>query len=64
MLVLTRKLGETIVIGASVSLTVVHIEGAKVRLGITAPGDVSVDRQEIHALKKAQRSKGTKSEQA
>jgi carbon storage regulator len=64
MLVLTRKVGETIVIGTTVRVTIVRIVGAKVRLGITAPGDVTVDRQEIHALKNAQRSKGTKSVEA
>ena len=58
MLVLTRKVGETIVIGTTVRLTVVRIVGDKVRLGIAAPGDVPVDRQEIHAIKQAQRPKG------
>ena len=61
MLVLTRKVGETIVIGTTVRLTVVRIVGDKVRLGIAAPGDVPVDRQEIHALKQAQRPKGSRS---
>jgi carbon storage regulator len=48
MLVLTRKVGEEIVIGNDVRLMVVAIEGAKVRLGINAPKEVVVDRQEIH----------------
>ena len=60
MLVLTRKVGETIVIGTTVRLTVVRIVGDKVRLGIAAPADVPVDRQEVHALKQAQCPKGTR----
>jgi carbon storage regulator len=48
MLVLTRRIGEEIVIGGGIHVTVVAIEGTKVRLGITAPKDVAVDRKEIH----------------
>jgi carbon storage regulator len=59
MLVLARKVGETIVIDSTVRITVVRIVGDKVRLGITAPADVPVDRQEVHALKQAQRPKGS-----
>jgi carbon storage regulator len=47
MLVLTRKLGETIVIGENIRLTVLAIQGNKVRLGIDAPPDVRVDREEV-----------------
>ena len=48
MLVLSRKLGEEIVIGNNIHLMVVAIKGDKVRIGISAPKDVVVDRQEIH----------------
>jgi carbon storage regulator len=48
MLVLTRKVGEEIVIGGDIRVVVVAVQGAKVRIGITAPKDVVVDRQEIH----------------
>ncbi|HYV37097.1 MAG TPA: carbon storage regulator CsrA [Gemmataceae bacterium] len=48
MLVLTRRCGEEIVIGGNIHITVVAIQGNKVRLGITAPRSVSVDRQEVH----------------
>ena len=51
MLVLTRKVGEVIVIGDDIRITVVDIRGGKVRLGIVAPEDVIVDRQEIHDLR-------------
>ncbi len=48
MLVLTRKVGQEIVIGGDIRLTLVAIDGGKVRIGVTAPPDVIVDREEIH----------------
>lgn len=48
MLVLSRKKDEKIVIGDSITLMVIEIRGDKVRLGIEAPNDVSVHRQEIY----------------
>lgn len=48
MLVLSRKLGESIVIGDDIVLTVVEVRGDQVRLGIDAPRSVSVHRKEIH----------------
>jgi carbon storage regulator len=48
MLVLSRKLGERIVIDDHIVVTVVSVQGDKVRVGITAPPDVRVDRQEVH----------------
>jgi carbon storage regulator len=47
MLVLSRKLGEEIVIGGNIRLRVVAIRGNQVRLGVTAPADVSVWREEL-----------------
>jgi carbon storage regulator len=47
MLVLTRKLGEQIVIGDRIRLTVVAIQGNQVRLGFMAPGDVHIQREEL-----------------
>ena len=52
MLVLTRKIGEEIVIEDDIHITVVAIHGEKVRIGVTAPKDVVVDRQEIHENRK------------
>jgi carbon storage regulator len=52
MLVLTRKIGTEIVIGDDVRIKVLDIRGEKVRLGIVAPEDVIVDRQEIHDRRK------------
>ena len=48
MLVLSRKIGEEIVIGNDIRIAVVAIHGDKVRIGVNAPKEVVVDRQEIH----------------
>ena len=48
MLVLSRRLGETIVIEGGIEVMVVAVQGDRVRLGITAPPSVRVDRQEVH----------------
>jgi carbon storage regulator len=48
MLVLARKLGETIVIDGDIRVTVLETKGDRVRLGIEAPPYVPVDRQEVH----------------
>jgi carbon storage regulator len=50
MLVLTRKLGEKILIGDDIAIQVVAIEGGKIRLGIEAPRDVAIYRQELLPL--------------
>ena len=47
MLVLTRKTGQTIMIGDEIEITVLSIAGEKVRLGIRAPRDVPVFREEV-----------------
>jgi carbon storage regulator len=47
MLVLTRKIGEKVVIGNGITVTVVRSEGGRVRLGIDAPGDVRILRGEL-----------------
>ncbi len=48
MLVLSRRTDEQIIIGDDVVITVIEIRGDKVRLGITAPNDVSVHREEVY----------------
>jgi carbon storage regulator len=48
MLVLTRKVGEEIIIGNDIHVMLVAIQGDKVRLGVSAPKEVVVDRQEVH----------------
>jgi carbon storage regulator len=51
MLVLSRKLGEKIFIGENICITVVDIDRGKIRLGIEAPRDVPIYRQELLPLK-------------
>ena len=51
MLVLTRKVNETIVIAGKVRVVLVEVRGEKVRLGVEAPQNVAVDREEIHLRK-------------
>jgi carbon storage regulator len=48
MLVLTRRLGEQIVIGDAIRVTVLAVKGDRVRLGVEAPKEVPVDRLEVH----------------
>ena len=48
MLVLSRKRGEAITIGNGVTVTVLAVQGDKVKIGIVAPAEVPVHRQEIH----------------
>ena len=48
MLILTRRVGESLVIGDDVVVTVLGVKGNQVRIGIKAPKDVEVHREEIH----------------
>jgi carbon storage regulator len=48
MLVLTRRVGEEIVIDGNIRVMVVSMKGDRVRLGISAPPYITVDRQEVH----------------
>ena len=51
MLILERKSGQSILIGDDIEVRVIHISDRKIKLGITAPDDVSVDREEIRIRK-------------
>lgn len=48
MLILTRRVGETLMIGDDISVTVLGVKGGQVRVGVNAPRDVIVHREEIY----------------
>jgi carbon storage regulator len=48
MLILTRRVGETVMIGNDVTVMIIGVKGSQIRIGINAPKDVTVHRREIH----------------
>jgi len=48
MLILTRRVGETLMVGDEVTVTVLGVKGNQVRIGVNAPKDVAVHREEIY----------------
>lgn len=58
MLILTRRLNETICIGDDIRITVLGVRGGEIRFGIDAPREIPVDREEIAKLKQAERRMG------
>ncbi|HEU20353.1 MAG TPA: carbon storage regulator [Deltaproteobacteria bacterium] len=50
MLILTRKLGESIRIGDSIRITISDVKGKQIRIGIEAPDDIAVHREEVYTM--------------
>lgn len=59
MLVLSRRLGETLIIGDNIKIAVLGINGNQVRLGISAPREVSVHREEVYQRIQAEQEQST-----
>lgn len=58
MLILTRRVGETLMIGDDVSVTVLAVKGNQVRIGVDAPKEVAVHREEIYERIKKEENAG------
>lgn len=58
MLVLTRRVGEVLMIGDEVTVTVLGVNGNQVRIGVNAPKEIAVHREEIALKIKAEKEKG------
>lgn len=59
MLILTRRVGETLTIGDEVTVTVLGVKGNHVRIGVKAPKDVAVHREEIFERIRSERTENT-----
>ncbi len=62
MLILTRRVGETLVIGDEVLVTVLGVRGNQVRIGVNAPKDVAVHREEIYQRIQSEKSSSSDAE--
>ncbi len=62
MLILTRHVGESIKIGEIITVTVLGVKGGQVRLGIAAPKEVEVDREEVYDRKQKDKETEKQSE--
>lgn len=61
MLILTRRVGETLMVGDDVTVTVLGVKGNQVRIGVNAPRDVAVHREEIYERIKREKTNASES---
>lgn len=59
MLILTRRVGETLMIGDEVTVTVLGVKGNQIRVGVNAPKDVAVHREEIYERIRKEQAEST-----
>jgi carbon storage regulator len=62
MLILTRRVGESLMIGDNINVTVLGIRGNQVRIGVNAPKDVSVHREEIYERIQQEKAGGSQTD--